>query len=149
MADKLALLRQLELFMDVPEDELPEIETLCREAHFSAGEVILRIGDPVDDFYLIRSGSVRVITKPEAETGGARGDSITVTLGKGQSFGEMGLVDRGARSATVRAETETETYVINCQQFLDLCDRFPRLGFIVMRNIAVDLSFKLRHSNMI
>jgi CRP-like cAMP-binding protein len=72
-----------------------------------------------------------------------------VTLGKGQSFGEMGLVDRGARSATVRAASDTDVYVINCDKFLELCHADTRLGFLVMRNIAADLSFKLRYRNLI
>jgi CRP-like cAMP-binding protein len=70
-------------------------------------------------------------------------------LGQGQTFGEMGLVDRGARSATVRAGTDTEVYAINCHDFLNLCHENTHLGFLVMRNIAADLSFKLRYRNLI
>jgi len=64
-------------------------------------------------------------------------------------FGEMALVDRGARSATVRCvEDGTVLYVIPRKDFWALCDNDHHIGFIVMRNIAFDLSFKLRHRNL-
>jgi CRP-like cAMP-binding protein len=61
----------------------------------------------------------------------------------------MGLVDQGARSATVQAASEIEVYAINCDQFSELCLKDTHLGFVVMRNIAADLSFKLRYRNLI
>jgi CRP-like cAMP-binding protein len=72
-----------------------------------------------------------------------------VELGPGQSFGEMALIDRGVRSATVRCVQDgTSLYVIPRQALLALCDRDPQIGYMLMRNIASDLSFKLRHRNL-
>ncbi len=69
-----------------------------------------------------------------------------VHLGPGQIVGEMSLVDRGPRSATVRALTDgTLLYALGRQAFLDLCQANHHLGYVVMRNMAADLSFKLRH----
>ena len=88
--------------------------------------------------------------QPDApQTEDSMGGPLQVTLGQGQSFGEMGLVDRGPRSATVRADSDTDLYAINCEQFLELCELLPQLGFQVMLNIAADLSFKLRHRNLL
>jgi len=150
MACRLESLRQMELFLGLSDDDLSMIEPFCREAHHRAGDVILRIGDPVDDLFLVRQGSVEILTRPSVDAAAADAPgTVIVVLGKGQTFGEMGLVDRGARSATVRAQSDLDVYVIDCVKFLDLCDQYPHLGFQVMRNIAVDLSFKLRHSNLI
>ena len=150
MAGSLESLRQMELFLGLTDEDLFMIEPFCREANYQAGDVILRIGDPVDDLYLIRRGSVEVLTRSSDESAVTNApDIVVVVLGKGQTFGEMGLVDRGARSATVRAQSALDVYVIDCVKFLDLCDQYPHLGFQVMRNIATDLSFKLRHSNLI
>jgi CRP-like cAMP-binding protein len=61
----------------------------------------------------------------------------------------MALVDLGPRSATVRALVEnTLVQAIGRVEFQALCDAEPRLGYAVMRNMAADLSFKLRHSHM-
>jgi CRP-like cAMP-binding protein len=61
----------------------------------------------------------------------------------------MALIDRGERSATIRAlEDGTELFVIPREDFWTLCDADHHIGYIVMRNIAFDLSFKLRHRNL-
>jgi CRP-like cAMP-binding protein len=58
----------------------------------------------------------------------------------------MSLVDRGPRSATVRALTDGALLqALRREAFLDLCEANPHLGYRVMRNMAADLSFKLRH----
>jgi CRP-like cAMP-binding protein len=70
-------------------------------------------------------------------------------LGTGQIIGEMALVDRGPRSATVRAiHTPTIVQVIRHADFHQLCQENTQIGYTVMYNIAADLSFKLRHRNL-
>jgi CRP/FNR family cyclic AMP-dependent transcriptional regulator len=150
MSEIQEFLRTLDMFNGLSDEELSNVAALCSEASFKAGDIILNIKDPTENFYLIRSGTVQIITNPDIlETKPELADAVMVNLGQGQSFGEMGLVDRGARSATVRAASETEVYVINCNQFQELCYQDTYLGFLVMRNIAADLSFKLRYRNLI
>jgi CRP-like cAMP-binding protein len=61
----------------------------------------------------------------------------------------MALVDQGPRSATVRSISDnTVVLAIDRQGFVDLCERDNHLGYVVMRNMAADLSFKLRHRNL-
>ena len=61
----------------------------------------------------------------------------------------MALIDQGPRSATVRAIVEpTKVQVIKREAFEKLCMENNRIGYIVMRNLAADLSFKLRHHNL-
>jgi CRP-like cAMP-binding protein len=58
----------------------------------------------------------------------------------------MSLVDRGPRSATVRALTDgAMLQALKRDAFLQLCQSNTHLGYLVMRNMAADLSFKLRH----
>ena len=83
--------------------------------------------------------------------GGASGSQrrVVVNLGEGQIVGEMALIDLGPRSATVRAVTEpTTVQVIRREDFDRLCQENNHIGYIVMRNLAADLSFKLRHRNL-
>jgi CRP/FNR family transcriptional regulator, cyclic AMP receptor protein len=64
-------------------------------------------------------------------------------------LGEMALLDQGPRSASLRANSEpTVLQVLQRNQFEKLCQENTRIGYIVMRNLAADLSFKLRHRNL-
>jgi CRP-like cAMP-binding protein len=68
----------------------------------------------------------------------------------GQIFGEMALVDRGARSASVRCcRDNTVLSYIKGSDFTALCESDTEIGYIVMRNMAADLSFKLRYHNLV
>ncbi len=91
---------------------------------------------------------MRILTAPEGKTQRMT-DAVKITLGEGKSFGEMGLIDSGPRSATVKAVTETQLIVIDCQQFRELIETDINLGYQIMKNIAIDLSFKLRYRNLI
>jgi CRP-like cAMP-binding protein len=150
MSDALRLLKQLDMFNALSEQELSKVAQLCDEATYRSGDVILNVNEPADSLYLIRRGNVEVVTRPDvAEADVLPGDAVRIALGHGQIFGEMGLVDRGARSATVWAVSDTDVYMVDYERFLALCDQSPTLGYQVMRNIAADLSFKLRHRNLI
>jgi len=150
MSDRKDFLKRLDMFNGLSDEQLSKVAALCTELSYKPGDIILNIRDIADNFNLIRVGTVQIITNPDVlETKPELADSVLVTLGEGQSFGEMGLVDRGARSATVRAVSDTEVYAINCGEFLALCHEDTYLGFLVMRNIAADLSFKLRYRNLI
>lgn len=145
------LLQRSELFSGLTPEQIERIAALGHEVVYNAGDVIIREGDPSDEIYIIRSGVVEVLvsggTVPDVP--GLSRLTPIVRLGKGQSFGEMALVDRGARSATVRcAKGVAVLHVIPCQDFWALCDGDHHIGYVVMRNIAFDLSFKLRHFDL-
>jgi CRP/FNR family cyclic AMP-dependent transcriptional regulator len=144
-------LQQSELFSGLTPEQVEQIAALGQEIVYHAGDVIIREGDPSDEMYIICGGTVEVDvsrgTIPDVP--GPPQVTSLVRLGQGQVFGEMALVDRGARSATVRCvQDDTALYVVPCQAFWALCDSDRDIGYIVMRNIAADLSFKLRHRNL-
>jgi CRP/FNR family cyclic AMP-dependent transcriptional regulator len=148
MAEIKNFLTRIDLFTGLSEEMLEQVARLCRPASYPAGQTIVERGTPPDNFYLIRAGTVKIMTAPED---GAENfaNAATIILGTGQSFGEMGLIDQGPRSATVKADTDADLLMINCQDFRDLCETDINFGYKVMRNIAVDLSFKLRYRNLI
>lgn len=145
------LLRRVELFAGLGLDQIERIAALGHEVTYNAGDVIIREGDPSDDLYIVRDGMVEVMVASGAipDVPGEPQFSSLVRLGKGQVFGEMALVDQGTRSATVRcAEDGTTLYIIPRRDFWALCEGDYHIGFTVMRNVAADLSFKLRHRNL-
>jgi CRP-like cAMP-binding protein len=141
-------LKRIEMFIGLSEEKLDKVAVFCRPRTFAPNSIVIERNSPADCFYLIEDGTVEIITAPDSQGEGGS-DGVVVTLGKGQSFGEMSLVDSGARSATVKATTETKLYEINSDRFRELCETDTDLGYQVMRNIAVDLSFKLRSRNLI
>lgn len=142
----LEVLMGVELFDGLGPEELKAITELCHEKKFKNGDVIARQGEEGDDLFVICEGFVEVLR------GGSPADDsprTVVNLGRGQIVGEMALVDHGPRSATVRAiADETIVQAIQRDAFDQLCDANHHLGYVVMRNMAADLSFKLRHRHL-
>ncbi len=139
------LLRTTEMFFGLTDEELDKVAGICRKRRYTGGEVITRQGEPGDALFLVVEGFVEVILP----TPGDAADQVLVHLGSGQVIGEMALIDGGPRSATVRALTDpTIIEVIRRGDFERLCEQDTRIGYLVMRNLAADLSFKLRHKNL-
>ncbi|MDY7042191.1 MAG: cyclic nucleotide-binding domain-containing protein [Chloroflexota bacterium] len=145
-------LKKIALFNGLSDDEIARISQMCQEVMISRGDVILEENAPSDAMYIIHEGIVEVLLEPDKVTPealAAPAPTTLLALGQGQVFGEMGLVDHGARSATVRcAADNTHLVAINREDFLKLCEEDTRIGYVVMRNIAKDLSFKLRVRNL-
>ncbi len=135
------ILRGVELFEGLSDEDLEQVVALCQERHLSRGELLVKEGDLGEELFIITDGFVEVILETPRR--------VVVNLGTGQLTGEMALVDGGPRSASLRAISDpTIVQVINKSDFETLCDNNTRLGYVVYRNIAADLSFKLRHRNL-
>ncbi len=137
----------IDLFEGLNEAQLDKVAKICAEKTFHAGEIIAEEGAEGNEFYIIIEGFVEVLL---GRTNPARDSRVVVSLGTGQIIGEMALLDQGPRSASIRATSEpTIVQVIGREDFEDLCQQDTQIGYIVMRNFAADLSFKLRHRNLI
>ncbi len=138
-------LRNVEIFKGLSEDELIEICSLCKSRKLESGENLVNEGEIGEEFFLITQGSVEVVVGTYQET-----PRTVIHMGEGQLIGEMALIDQGRRSATVRAiQGPTLVQIIRNEDFQELCERNTHMGYVVMRNMAADLSFKLRHLNLI
>jgi len=137
------IFRKIELFNGLSSTEIDSIISICHEKIFSAGQIILTQAESSDDMYIITDGFVDVQVRS-----GERIKDL-VHLGIGQVFGEMALVDRGLRSATVKAiSSPTIVQKIQRADFEILMEQNNHIGYVVMRNLAGDISFKLRHRNL-
>jgi CRP-like cAMP-binding protein len=144
------ILSHVELFQGLTSDELGIIGSLFQERSYERGEVIATQGTPGESLFLISEGFVEV--KVAGHSGSVQPSSehhVLINLGRGQIVGEMSLVDQGPRSATVSAiSSPTVVHSADRLDFLTMCENHPHIGFLVMRNIAADLSFKLRKQNL-
>ena len=108
---RVALLRDIPAFAQLDVHQLGLIAAKLRSAHYRAGEVILREGEPGDAFYLIRGGRVAITTA----AGGV--ETLVEERGLGEYIGEIALLQRGSRTATARALTDLDVWVLDAADF--------------------------------
>lgn len=104
-ADTLA---RVPMFLALNRKALDRLERITRERSYKAGDDIVREGDEGVGFFLITRGKVDVV----------RGGTHLNTLGEGDFFGEMALLDNHRRSATVRAVEPTTCLAMLRSDFL-------------------------------
>jgi len=74
---------------------------------------------------------------------------VIATMRRGQSFGEVALVDEGLRSASACAsQPDTMLLIIPRDKLVMLCDTYPQLGYRLMYNLAADLAMKMRNTDL-
>ena len=147
--DTIQLLKGVEVFDGLSDAELKRIAGICQEARYQKGDVITTQGESGDEMFIIREGFVEISVGEASEAGSATAPQALVSLGTGQVVGEMALVDHGPRSATARCVMDQTTVIaIKREAFEQLCLSDHHLGMIVYRNLAADLSFKLRHRHL-
>jgi CRP-like cAMP-binding protein len=103
--------------------------------HYKAGDVIFREGDPAEELFVVKSGTVEI----------RLGNRLLDTFSERSIFGEMALIDPGARSATAVAATDAAIVPISEKQFLFLVSRTPFFALNVMRVLVR----RLRTSNLL
>jgi CRP/FNR family cyclic AMP-dependent transcriptional regulator len=123
---KLDLLRGLPLFEHCSKKDLQRITQIADELDVRAGKVLISEGTRGREFFAIVEGEVEVRRK------GRR----VGTLGPGSFVGEMALLSRIPRTATVTALTPLDVLVITDRAFVDLLDKMPDLWLKVARALA-------------
>ncbi|MEZ0396903.1 MAG: cyclic nucleotide-binding domain-containing protein [Anaerolineales bacterium] len=151
MNEMVNFIKQADIFYQLTPPQLEMIANICEEHTYAAGEIIVEEGSSSKELYIIMQGEVDVLVNP-ALVGGpqASTDQVTIaTLRRGQSFGEVALVDEGLRSASVRAvQKGTKLLVIPRDKLIMLCETYPQLGYRLMYNLAADLAMKIRNTDL-
>lgn len=144
------VLKQADIFDELTNTQLELIASICSERHYQAGDIIFEENTPGDELYVIGNGEVEIQVDPSlvGKDVGAGAHTIA-TLRRGQSFGEVSLVDQGVRSAGARcSQQDTRLIVIPRDKLMLLCDTYSQLGYRLMRNLAADLAMKIRHTDL-
>jgi CRP/FNR family cyclic AMP-dependent transcriptional regulator len=129
-ANKVDLLSSVPLFEGLSKKELRTVVKEAEEEVFNPGRDIVAEGKSGGRFYLIVSGRAKV-------SQGGRGRA---TLGPGDFFGEMSILDKGPRSATVTADSRVEALSIASWNFLALMQE----NFSIARKVMQHLSERIR-----
>ncbi|WP_165354518.1 glutaminase A [Tropicimonas sp. IMCC6043] len=140
-AEKLSL-ADMELFEGLAREDIAALESVVLTFEFKAGETILRIGDIGQVFFIVARGAVS-ITLGDPDKPARR----IASVGPGQSFGEMALLDGGRRSANVRADTPVLAYGLAVEEVRRLSVDGPQILETILSNIVRSLSNRLRAAN--
>ncbi|HYN69982.1 MAG TPA: cyclic nucleotide-binding domain-containing protein, partial [Candidatus Eisenbacteria bacterium] len=106
----------LPLFVGVPHSRLQAAMHKVVEVPVKAGQAVVRQGEPADRFYIIEAGTFTVTQTPAPGS-----ESVVLRqLGPDQVFGELGLLNRTPRTATVTADTDGILLALGADDFLTL-----------------------------
>jgi len=140
--DQTVTVQHYELFQNFTPEELALIAPLLRRRGVQKGEVIIHAGDEAREMLFLARGSVSVFVA--LESGGRK---RLATFSPGMVFGEMALLDRAPRSATVVADVETECDLLGLDDFERLSASHPNVKIKLLENLSLILSRRLRKAN--
>jgi CRP-like cAMP-binding protein len=123
---KLDLLRRIPLFTDFGRRDLERLSQLADEVEVPAERRLMAQGDRGAEMFVIASGRVRV------ERDGQQINS----LGPGEFFGEIALLDGGPRTATVTTDEPSRLLVLTHREFHTLMEEFPEVAADVLSALA-------------
>jgi CRP/FNR family cyclic AMP-dependent transcriptional regulator len=130
---KLEHLAQVRLFSACTKKELALLGKATDEVSVSAGKEVVTEGTIGHEFFLILDGTASVI----------RNGKKIATLGPGQYFGEMALLDKGVRTATVKTDTPSTLLVLGQREFSGVLDEVPALA----HKLLISMAARLRESD--
>jgi hypothetical protein len=124
--DPVGVLQRVRFFADMDRRQTEQIARLLKERRFAKGETVIREGSGGAAFFLIESGEAAVTSK---------GVAIN-TLGPGDHFGEIALIDGGPRSATVVATTDLVCHGLTFWEFRPLVERNGSIAWKLLQALA-------------
>ncbi|MGH9303544.1 MAG: PEP/pyruvate-binding domain-containing protein [Acidimicrobiales bacterium] len=124
-----SLLARVPLFGDLDADEADQVAGLFKERRFCAGETIVKEGASGAAFFVIGTGEATVSIRARPIR----------TLGPGDYFGEIALIDEGARSATVTATTDLVCHGLTLWDFQPLVQQNPAISWKLLQALAKKL----------
>jgi voltage-gated potassium channel len=124
--DRIDLLRRVPLFSDLERRELEELAESLKERTFREGETVAQEGQGAVGFFIIEDGEARVSVRSEE-----RG-----RLGPGDYFGEIALIARTDRTATIAADTDLRCLGMTSWDFRPLVESNGKIAWKLMRALA-------------
>ena len=133
-------LEQMDILRDFTPQEVHALEQKLTRKTFNAGEIIVKEGDTDRNLFFLVKGLVSVrIHLPESDR-----YKRLVTYSSGVTFGEMAFLDGSPRSADVWSDEDSEVYLLSPDEFAVLQDESPQIAVKLIRNIALEISDRLR-----
>ena len=126
VANPVDIMASVPLFAELSRRELEPIARLFKERRFVAGETVAKEGSGGAAFFVIGAGDATVTIR----------GTERATLSTGDYFGEIALIDEGARTATITAATDLVCYGLTLWDFRPLVERHPTIGWKLLQSLA-------------
>lgn len=136
------LLKELEIFKDLSSFEILKVAKLLQSRSFAEGNKIVNQGEEGDSLFIVKSGKV-IVTR---ENGKGKEETLA-TLGIGDHFGEIALIDEQPRSANVSAESNSKLLQIKKEDLDKLLSKNVDIAMKIYKAFAVALCKRLRDTN--
>ena len=143
---------QVVIFKNLSRDELSRVMTIMRERHFKKGEMVMQEDEEGETMYMVMEGEVEIskrLTMKFGEDDFRETEKVLSRINAADHavFGEMALISRITRSATIGAVTDCLLLEIRRDDFLRFIEEIPSLGVKVLMNISELLISRLRQSS--
>lgn len=125
MKEALKKLQAVPLFEGLSKKDLSEIYSSCKVGHFEPGRDVVVEGKGGIGFHLVLEGKAAI----------RHGNKTVATLGPGDYFGEISMIDGGERTATVTAETDLSTLSLSTWDFKPLLEK-PSIAKALLLKLA-------------
>jgi CRP-like cAMP-binding protein len=119
-------LRKVSLFWELPDRELNQLARQLHERRFPEGAQVTKEGDTGAGFFVIAEGNAEVSV----------GGEHRATLGPGDAFGEIALIDEGVRSASITAATDLLCYGMTPWEFRPFVEDHPQVAWALLQTLA-------------
>jgi CRP/FNR family transcriptional regulator, cyclic AMP receptor protein len=120
------LLKRVPLFSDLDRKELERVAASMKERTFSGGDTVTSEGSTGVGFFVIESGSAKVTVAGTDRR----------TLGPGDYFGEVALLNESARTATIIAESDLKCYGLTSWEFRPLVETNAEIAWRLLQVMA-------------
>ena len=140
---------KFKIFEGITHEELDAIFEISEEANYNAGEIILEESSfgADSDFYIILQGNAKVELQASQIQSDDKVSKRLAVLKCSDVFGEMSLLGCRRRSAQVSAYSDLTARKVDQKKLFQLFVYNPRLGYLIMRNLAAILSDRIMEMN--
>tara|TARA_R110002072_G_scaffold64203_3_gene159462 strand:- start:70212 stop:70673 length:462 start_codon:yes stop_codon:yes gene_type:complete len=137
------LVKGCPLFHEIYDNEIEEIIQDCLIAQYSPGDTIIKQGDTSTDICVILSGSVDIFVEKNNDS------HYIATLGKGDLFGELVLINETKRTASIICKEKCDILILSYESFYKFFHKKPKVFSLMVLNITRLITKRLKNANAI
>lgn len=137
-AKAVPILKKLPVFEGLLEGELLKVLSMCSSANLDKGQTLFKQGDDGTSLYILLAGELDIIVE---------GSGVVHVMKPSEIVGEIGLVCQVQRTASAVARERAVLLHLYADIFHEVVKKHPRIGYVIMRNVAVILANRVMEHN--
>jgi len=136
------LLSEVPLFNDLNFDELSMLEDHMNVMDIEKDAILFQEGEEGDYVCFVLEGCLEVVRKTKGNN-----NIVIATLSKGDTIGEMSILDQIVRSATIRAYEKSKVVSLTSSDFEHILNEYPKIGVKILKGISRYMSLNMRRTS--